>query len=436
MNRSLSLLVFLGVQLVVVVAFAVGYFRLSDEAEIQFRETVLQQNVYTNVPIERNTPLTITPLYDDPSVVSDEDLAAVLKKIRPKFPERGRKPNYVEHALRAWGVNAKFADPAVMSGEEMRDFLLDHSRYVASWGADGSQVDPLLIDRPYGVDINWGSHQETSVHHDHLLACLSEAGVPLDQRVYAPSGRYLMLNDILQEALRDFRPDERETEWSTMAFALWLPPTKTWTTKRGRTVTFDLLAERLMRGQKQLGVCVGTHRVYSLMVLWRLDQEFDIITDETSEQIIAHLKDVRDLIIASQFPDGHWPPNWPDGAAAVQNPQPDLAYREVIATGHHLEWLAIAPEELQIPRERVQKAARWLVENTTSQTEESIYEKYTFYSHVGNALALWRNTHPAVFWSQWTQKHPGYETEAPAVPVAPAPEDSSNQPLIPVPKPE
>jgi hypothetical protein len=251
-----------------------------------------------------------------------------------------------------------------------------------------------------------------------------------------------MLNDVLQEALRDFRPDERETEWSTMAFALWLPPTKSWQTKAGRTVTFEMLAERLMRGQKEIGVCVGTHRVYSLMLLWRLDQEYDILSDDSSERVFEHLKTVRDLISVSQFPDGHWPPNWPDGKEAVDNPRPTESRQEVISTGHHLEWLAIAPLELHPPREMVQKAARWLIDNTTSKSDEDIYGQYTFYSHVGNALALWRNTHPAEFWRTWTREHPNYETPGnppinvlePAPPEQPAP--PATLPAFPPPEPK
>ncbi len=438
-RHRLSLFVILGVQLLVVSAVAVAFVGLSDRAKNQFRETVLSEEFSAEVPIERNEPLTIAPLYDDPSVIREEDLAKVLLKIRPKFPAKGLKPNYVEHALRAWGVSATFRDPLVLSGVAMRDFLLDHSRYAASWGQDDShKLEPLLIDRPHGVAIRWGGHQETSVHHDHLLACLSEAGVKLDQRVYAPSGRNLTLNDVLQEALRDFRPDERETEWSTMAFALWLPPTKSWQTKTGRTVTFDMLAERLMRGQKEIGVCVGTHRVYSLMLLWRLDHQFDILTDETSERIFAHLKSVRDLILVSQFPDGHWPPNWADGKDAVDHPKHDESRRDVIATGHHLEWLAIAPLELHPPRERIRKAAHWLVENTTGQSDEEIYQNYTFYSHVGNALALWRKTHPAAFWQSWTAAHPDFVSPTPPpIEVLPSdPLEKSIRPTIPVPAPE
>ncbi len=427
----ISLAVFVCLQVVVVTAFAVGYARLSDQAEVQFHETVLRQELYPMVPIERERPLSISPLYDDPSVVSHEDLARVLVKIRPKFPEKGRKPNYVEHALRAWGENATFRDPAVMSGEAMRDFLIDHSRYAGSWSRDDSHgVEPILIDRPRGIAVRWASRQDTSVHHDHLLACLTEAGVRIDQRVYPPSGRYVILNDVLQEALRDFRPDERETEWSTMAFALWLPPVKSWQTNKGRTVTFDMMADRLIRGHKEMGVCAGTHRVYSLMLLWRLDQDYDLVSDETAERIFAHLKSVRDVIEESQFPDGHWPPNWADGRSAVENPRPAEPEQNVIATGHHLEWLAIAPEELHPPRETIRRAARWLIETTTSKTDAEIYDHYTFYSHVGNALALWRNTHPTPFWQEWTAKHPGFESRSEPPPQPP------NAPPIPVPVPQ
>ena len=37
--------------------------------------------------------------------------------------------------------------------------------------------------------------------------------------------------DVLQEALRDFRLDETEVEWSALAFGLWIAPQKTWTTR-------------------------------------------------------------------------------------------------------------------------------------------------------------------------------------------------------------
>ena len=105
-------------------------------------------------------------------------------------------------------------------------------------------------------------------------------------------------------------------------------------------------------------------------------------------------------------------------------PIDDPLFKKVIATGHHLEWLAIAPKELHPPREMILKAADWVIKTTTEQTDKEIGERYTFFSHVGNALALWRKTHPADFWMKWQAEHP--ETLEAAEPDAPA--SSTNTP--------
>jgi hypothetical protein len=406
-RHAYPLKVLLGVQAVLFGALAVATAALSERDAERIEEAATRTAAPLAVAFPRSEPLAVAPLFDDRAVVSDAEMAAGLLKIRPKFPAHQRKPNFVEHALRAWGQDATFADPAVMSGVEMREFLLDHGRYAASWGPDeDGQAPTMLVDRPAGVEVQWGSECRLSVHHDHMLACLAEAGVSLEQQVFTPSGQHHNVADVLRQAMRDFRPDERETEWSALAFALYLSPERSWRTAEGRRVDFDLLARRLMRGQLEYGVCSGTHRVYSLMALWRIDQEHDILSDGVARDVWRHLEMVRDLICASQFDDGRWPTNWCDGRAAVEQPRKDdEVYQQVIATGHHLEWLAIAPPELHPPRERIDRAARWLIDDTTGHTAEEIMAKYTFYSHVGNALALWRKTHPAAFWKTWTLAH-------------------------------
>ena len=402
-SHKLSLKTVIAVQVMVVVAFCGAYTLGSRETQQEFNDVFLMQQSFPEITIERKVPLRVEPFYDDPSVVTDEELAAVLKQVRPKFPRKHLKPNHVEHALRTWSIYSTFQDPSVVSGVEMKDFLVDHARFLASWGDEAS---PLLIDEPAGVSIRWGSQAGGSVHHDHWLASLTEAGIPLDEPVFAPSRRDMDINDVIQQSLRDFRVDEREVEWSAMAFGLWIPPVKQWQTTSGRVVSFDLMARRLIRGHKRHGVCVGTHRVYSLMLLIRLDDQFDILSDPVRAEAYAYLERVRDLISVCQFEDGHWPANWMDGKTALTNPQEIPEYKNVIATGHHLEWLAIAPKELHPPHEQIVKAAKWLIQNTTTHTEAEILQKYTFYSHVGNALALWRKTHAATFWPEWQKTHP------------------------------
>ena len=401
------------VQLVVLFAFVGAYAAMSTDSHDKLRRTLTQEKTFSVVKIDRQRPLEIQPIDVDSDIVSAADLAAVLRKVRPRFKVLIEKtgeyrlrsslsPNHVEHALRTWRVEAEFDDPAVMTGSELVDFLTNHGKYLTSWNRE---TRPLLIERPAGVAIRWGRTAGGSVHHDHWLACLTEAGIPLDHAVFTPTRRDMTINDVVQEALRDLRLDERETEWSSMSFGLWLSPTKTWKSYDGRQMSFDLLATRLLRGDKRFGVCSGTHRVYSLMSLIRLDDDFDILSDPIRDSVYSHLERVRDLIVASQFQDGHWPSNWSQGAEAVKNPIDDPEHKQVIATGHHLEWLAIAPKDLYPPPEQIKKAADWIVAKTKSKSDSQILGHYTFYSHVGNALALWRSTRPPDFWNEWRKTH-------------------------------
>src|SRR5690606_12993782 len=91
---------------------------------------------------------------------------------------------------------------------------------------------------------------------------------------------------------------------------------------------------------------------------------------------------------------------------AVQKPLDEPIYRSVIATGHHLEWMSLAPPELLIPEPQIKKAIEWVVKNTKEQSLQQIDAHFTFYSHVNAALCNWRQVRPADFWRQWEAKHP------------------------------
>ena len=374
---------------------------------------VQHQRPLAGVLIENLQPAIVSPLYDDSEVVSDEDLAGVISTILPEFSREKLRPNYVEHALRIWRGEIGFSSPDLISGPQMVDYLLDSAVYVDSWGSDAS---PILEPTDRGIHVRWGKDAAASVHHDHMLASLAEAGVGLDRSVFTPAGRNT-LQQVLTEALRDFRLDERETEWSVMAFAMYLSPQQTsvWYNAQGRRVTFDMLTSRLMRQRRSQGVCSGTHRLYSLVALLRLNDDFggQLISAGTQSAITKFLMQARDLLIASQDKDGSWPSNWYNGKHAAERRNPDeKLYRRVIATGHHLEWLSIAPRELHPPHDRIVKAARWAVDNTCGTSQDVINANYTYYSHVANALSLWRGTSVPEFWMKWRDKISLAETQS------------------------
>lgn len=397
---------FLIIQLVVVAILVISFFVSDTRAKSVLEEKLIGLEPFQPVNVERTEPIRIAPLYNRPDLVSDDDLAAVLQQIVPRFDPHEMKPNYIEHALRTWGVEATFQDPDAISGQQMFKFLTDSGVYLESWG---KKVRPLLEEKPTGIQVRWGTEKGASYHHDHLIACVTEAGATLDAPVFGPSRQGHTLNNVLQESLRDFRLDERETEWTAMAFGLWIPPVKTWTGGDGRDYSFDLIARRLLRGQKQYGVCSGTHRVYSLMLLIRLDDDHDILADDVREEVWSYLEATRDAISASQFADGSWPVNWPDGEEAVADPEDAEFFQKIISTGHHLEWLSIAPPELHPPEEQIKKAIDWIVATTKSQTAAELKQRYTFFSHVGAALANWRQVRTSDFWREWEEQHPDAE---------------------------
>jgi hypothetical protein len=408
MKRGSKLLSFAVVQVVFVGAFAASYATLSTESTERFNEVVLGEVAFKPLNIDHDEPYVIGPLYNEVEVVTDEELAAVLSKVLPLFKQERLRPNVVEHAMRTWHEDAIFTNPDVMSGMEMRDFLIDHGRFLLSW-ENQREYQPLLSATETGVHVLWSNDfiPGASVHHDHTLACLSEARVKLSQPVRTRLKPNLTMADMVNQAVYDFSLDEKETEWSAMAFGLWLPPQKEWVNGKGRKLNFDMIAERQLRGHQQHGVCGGTHRLYSLMALLRLDEEHGpILSKPMRKKVYTHLLNVGHKLAETQFEDGHWPYNWPDGKDAVENPADHPMSRSVIATGHHLEWLAIAPKEMHPPRENIIKAAKWIIANTTGRSRQDILNDYTFYSHVGHALCLWRNTRPSEFWKRWEVDHP------------------------------
>ena len=345
-----------------------------------------------SLPEFSNRPLTIAPQYDLPQVITDEQLATVLHRLRPRLRHEQPKINHVDHALRFWGPEATFDDPKCLSGAEMQQILTDHQAFGAAWG---DKTRPFLSISETGVVVRTQQDAATASHVDHTLATLAEIGTPLDHPVATASGP-ATVSDLLQHALRDFRLNQQEYEWTALAAALYAPTSRAWISREGERITFDRLAERLMRQHCVQGVCFGNHRLYTLTILLRVDDEKQIFENaDTRQAIIDHLADMTRRLIASQSEAGYWDQNWYDGSAPVKKSQFDATARRLLATGHALEWWAMAPAELLPPREVLVRAGQWLTKEVEKMSEATIVDNYTFLTHVGRALCLWRNDYPS-----------------------------------------
>ncbi len=351
-------------------------------------------------PQPQSQPRLIEPQFDRPDVVDDEQLQRVLLKLRPRL--RGLKPqiNHVDHALRFWGIEARFEDSDVSSGEELRRLLLDHRTFVTAWG---DKTKPFLLpqtsDESELLSFRTKAGEATASHVDHTLAALAECGTPLDYPVLTPLGE-MPLRAAFDQAFREFSLNQVEYEWSTLVFLHYLPHVPSWFTTEGQRVTWDLLAERLMRERLAHGVCYGQHRLHALALMLQADAEFGWLSREVRQKILAHLRDATDRLVKTQHADGYLDSRWP--GTERDGPQPEnitgplgpIADR-LLVTGHTLEWWAFAPTEVLPPDDNLIRASQWLVQTIDGLSDVEIQRYYTFLSHAGRSLALWRSRHPA-----------------------------------------
>ena len=342
------------------------------------------------LPELRAQPRTVTPRYDRPEVVSTEQLQSVLWKLRPQLAGKQPKVNHVDHALRFWGIEAKFEDPKCLNGEQMRTLLTDHRQFARDWG---TAARPLLMDTATGVQVRTREGNATASHTDHTLAGLVEVGTPLDFPIYTIH-RETTLAALIRSSLSSFSLNQGEYEWSTLIQAMYLKDLSGWRTTEGQHVSFDQLSERLMREEPRQGVCFGNHRLYTLAVLLQIDEQEQLLSPAMRKRVIEHLQKMTTALVQHQHAYGYWDGNWPTKPAASGDELSETGNR-ILATGHALEWWAIAPPEVLPPRETLVRAGQWLTHAIEGLDAENVKQNYTYLTHAGRALALWRNTSPA-----------------------------------------
>lgn len=351
-------------------------------------------------PIPRRTPETIPLRNSRPELIDDDRLQTVLNRLLPRLDRARPSINAVDHALRMWGLEAEFDDEQVWSGADLRDLLLDHRLFAQAWG---KETRPFLVadvrQQKLGFRTRRGS--ATASHVDHTLAGLAEVGTSLDHPVLTAAGE-LPLQAAYDQAFDRFSLNQEEYEWSTFVWLHYLPHVTTWTTREGQLVTWDRLADRLMRQRLRQGVCFGQHRLYVLATLLIQDEKYHLLTPEGRHTVEAYLADVTVRLVATQHADGYWQGNWPgeetEGPSSEAGGHLGVQADRLLATGHILEWWAYAPTSALPPDEVIERASAWLMQEIEGLSETQVRRYYPFLTHAGRALALWNGQTPYAAW--------------------------------------
>ena len=348
------------------------------------------------VTMTHSQPNIIAPRYDEPRIATDQQLFEVLDRVKPSAEVINT--NILVHALRLWGPKAVFHDPDALDGPTMLAYFLDDAEFRRLAGDDHPSLFAMTPDglraRPWEES---GTYDKTGVVHvDDLLATLAESGVPLDAPLVTREGTY-QVADLLEGAMARFHRQQHEYEWTGISFARYLFPTPQWDNRYGQRVDAGELIAELIEQPPANGICAGTHRLEALTVLNRADEAAASLSRRPKRQLLSHLAAMSVQLVQKQHSEGFWDTDWARPASEDSDASKSL-YGNILATGHHLEWLAFAPPEVQPPREVIVRAGQWLVRAMLEIEEEELRAHYGPLSHAARALALWRNKQPYEAW--------------------------------------
>jgi hypothetical protein len=276
--------------------------------------------------------------------------------------------------------------------------FLDDREFRKLAGEDAAplytEVDGEILVRPA---IPWdASFDSGAAHTDDVLATLGESGVPLDHPLLLRD-RSTTVHELLDTAIDRFHDQQFEYEWTAISYARYLYPLRSWQNRFGQTIDVDALIDETLEAPWRDGVCAGTHRLEALAVLARVDDQAHALEPRERRKVVEHLANVSNVLTRSQHSAGYWTGRWwdPNDAQSARVP---TKLETILATGHHLEWLALAPPEAQPPREVIVRAAQWLVQAMLEIDEKTLQEMYGPFSHAARALCLWRSQDPYEAW--------------------------------------
>lgn len=370
---------------------------LAAALQLYFTRDYLPQQATENPPRElRLRPLAIAPVLDADPYIEQERARGFLSRMVPEWAKL--KPWDVVHAVRLWGSAKQWAgdwarnDPAIQAG--IGDHFDSWLRYLLSseqFRRQSQSDRPLLFKTDYGVQVRADSGGEDDrgiVHPDQVLMALGDAGVSADTPVYLNQAETADVRALLADSLKRFTLSQ-ELEFTTVAYCRWLPPTRQWTNRFGEQFTFEDLARELLNRPVGAGSCFGAHVPYALVHLIRADEQFPILSSRTRTRILGRLREISDALERTQLANGAWDCDYYDTASSRGEPEgAGSSIDQFIVTGHHLEWIALAPLPSRPNRATIEFAARFLCNFADHCSAMTIRGTYGPFSHAARAVLM------------------------------------------------
>lgn len=329
-------------------------------------------------------PLSVPPLVSGLLPLTDEDRDAAIDQLRATSATHIELAKCL-HWLRAYSGDPRRRTGPFPSVEGAVKAMTDERT-----GRELFRLSPL-VRTPTGVRFHTGSPERAvpdpfaaEAHRDQCLATLGELGVPLSHPVTVEGGRFTV-RDILDDSLQNFHLRQRELAWTALAYLYYLAPARGWSNRFGERFTFDDLTTGLMTQPLENTSCAGTHNVFTLVLLARVDRDHAVLSPAVRQKLDAWLKRCVSIIRRKQATDGSWPIEWAaelrSGAASGWSSSHDNPSHRLLATSHLAEILLYLPPDLQAPPAVPARGAEWLYRVLRRATRDQVFQEYCPHSH-------------------------------------------------------
>jgi hypothetical protein len=153
------------------------------------------------------------------------------------------------------------------------------------------------------------------------------------------------------------------------------------------------VARELLRRRLKHTPCAGTHVLAALAVMLRVDASIPVLSSAVRAEVQDYLRTVVNTLIGCQCPEGYWFPFWYQdlpGVGPLADRVPMGKTGQILATGHHLEWLVLLPSHLQPPHQVFARGARWLSEALMEESRDGewVVQNYCPATHAARSLLL------------------------------------------------
>ena len=244
----------------------------------------------------------------------------------------------------------KFVGVSEHAGPRSRDYLLQLLTDGVFCRSETSHGSSYIIRSAYGKHVVYDSADATGnrreAHFGQLVATLAEAAVPSGTTVVDDDGGVGNVSDLVNDLAMRYS-NRAEQEIVAVSLASYLVPGCEWCNANGSDLSVDTVACNLAGKRIGKGACAGVHQLYAVAYLLSWDQECKVLRSRTRSLCRNLLKRVSHRLALSQDMSGGWDGNWwGDGDSERLWPgQSNNSMNSLSATGHHLEWIAIAPPD-------------------------------------------------------------------------------------------